>query len=246
MTFRKAAKRMVVLCCAMVLWACEDSIVPGACIAHSDCSRGRRCLDNQCVNTNNMTPTDAATDGVQTMDVQDNMDTALPDGSSADVALGDTFVEVSLPDASGDDTSVPDVSVDVQVEPDALTNFCGEISTVGTAVFVGMTTGSSNSTSPSCVSGATGSPDIHFFWTPPSSGQYSFTLRSTSGNGYDPVMNIYQGCNRVSELACNDDGGGIGLSSRISLPVSVGMVYELVADGLAGTSGQFAIDIVPL
>lgn len=72
----------------------------------------------------------------------------------------------------------------------------------------------------------TGQPDVAFVVTPVGRGTAIF---ETSGTA-DVVMAVFSSfsCTNANELACDDDGAGVGWNSRIELSVTEGRSYYVV------------------
>jgi hypothetical protein len=120
-------------------------------------------------------------------------------------------------------------------------------------VFVGATSGSSN-LSGSCAS--TGSaPERVYRWVPANTGPAQIQTCSTTTN-FDTVLYLRQGsCTSGSQVACNDDTTGCGVSdgtrnaskhgSRINPTVTAGQTYFIVVDGYGNRSGTFRLTVTP-
>lgn len=72
----------------------------------------------------------------------------------------------------------------------------------------------------------------------PRSGALTLTLRS-SGGGLDPMLAVYDSLGRP--LASNDDA--IGTDSRLSLAVTAGRTYYVVASGYGSTTGSYQLSV---
>jgi cysteine-rich repeat protein len=113
------------------------------------------------------------------------------------------------------------------------------------------TTFGSSAQSGSCTITAN-APEQVFVWTPSVSGTATFQTCSSSETAYDTVLYVRGGtCSDGTELACNDDTPGCGTvgsgyhGSRVTLPVSAGQPYYLFVDGYSGSSGDFALTVIP-
>ena len=81
---------------------------------------------------------------------------------------------------------------------------------------------------------------VWYQYTPTSSGTLAV---DTFGSGFNTGLAIYTGsCGALSELACNDDSGGS--QSQISLPVTNGVTYFILAGGVNASVGSLVIHSV--
>jgi len=81
--------------------------------------------------------------------------------------------------------------------------------------------------------------DIWFSYTACASGMH--TLDTCTNNAYDSVLVVYTGgCNSLTQVACNDDGGcGVnGLGSALSWDASAGTTYFFRVGGYNGETGH--------
>jgi len=64
----------------------------------------------------------------------------------------------------------------------------------------------------------------------------------TIGSDFDTVLAIYTGtCGSLTQVACNDDGPGIRPRSEITLSVTAGTAYYILAGGLSGATGNLTL-----
>ncbi len=94
----------------------------------------------------------------------------------------------------------------------------------------------------SCSTGA--GPDRSFSYTAPMTGTYTI---DTTGVGitYDTLLYVRNGTTCLGpELACNDNGAGIGTRSRVTLSLVAGQQINIIVDGAgAFTQGSFTLNI---
>ncbi len=85
--------------------------------------------------------------------------------------------------------------------------------------------------------GVTGGTSLWWTWTAPASTEVTF---DTSGSTYDTVVAVYTGSSLASlvPVASNDDALPGTTTSRLTLNVTAGTVYQIAVDGKAGASGQ--------
>ncbi|MDH3623526.1 MAG: PQQ-dependent sugar dehydrogenase [Myxococcales bacterium] len=115
----------------------------------------------------------------------------------------------------------------------------------GGGIVSGFTSGASND-SGSCGSGSVNAPEQGFVWVPDFTG--AVTLETCSPNTeFDTVLYVREGGSTGSEVACNDDTSGCGVSSgsgnsgrhgsRVTINVVAGQTYYVVVDGYRPSSG---------
>lgn len=92
----------------------------------------------------------------------------------------------------------------------------------------------------------TGQParrSVWYRWTPPTSGQVTFT---TSGSDFDTLLAAYSGSaiGSLTRLAQNDDadGGALGVQSSITFVVNAGTTYRIAVDGYGGAVGTIRLN----
>ena len=65
----------------------------------------------------------------------------------------------------------------------------------------------------------------------------------TIGSGFDTVLAMFTGsCGALAQVGCDDDGGG-SLSSRISLTVTGGTTYFILAGGYSSATGSLTLHL---
>ena len=119
---------------------------------------------------------------------------------------------------------------------------CGEEtigSAIGSAVSTGSTVGEDDDFSISCASG--GGPDRVIEFTPPQTGSYDI---DTFGSDYDSAVAVFDGCDPLSELACNDDV--FGLTSQVNVALTAGVPVSIVVDGFLGDTGNYVLNVQSL
>jgi len=104
----------------------------------------------------------------------------------------------------------------------------------GPAVTSGDTTGDDNDLAASC--GGADGPDRVIEFTSTGAGTYTF---DTFGAGFDTKIALFSDC--ASELACNDDFGG--LQSQLQLDMGASQTVLVVVDGYSGGSGPWVLSI---
>ena len=82
-------------------------------------------------------------------------------------------------------------------------------------------------------------PEIGFTFRAPAAGIYTMT---TVGSMYDTVLYVRDGSCDGEELACNDDTPGLGLQSRIVVPLTSGQEVVIFVDSY-GEGGAFVLNI---
>ena len=80
--------------------------------------------------------------------------------------------------------------------------------------------------------------DVWWSWTAPSTD--TFELSTCDDATYDTTLAVYSGsCGSLSQLACNDDGGGCsGFTSRLTFAGTSGQSYLLRIGGYQGATGS--------
>ncbi len=92
------------------------------------------------------------------------------------------------------------------------------------------------------------SADVWFKYRPATTGAVAINL---CGSGFDTVLAVYSGnCGALTQLACNDDNGGLGpcsgsnLISYISQSMTAGTTYYIRVAGYQGATGAYTITAV--
>jgi len=104
----------------------------------------------------------------------------------------------------------------------------------GPAITSGDTSGDDNDLAPSC--GGADGPDRVLEFTSTGAGTYTF---DTFGSAFDTKIALFSDC--ASELACNDDSGG--LQSQLQLDMGANQSVLVVVDGYSGGSGPWVLNI---
>ncbi len=114
------------------------------------------------------------------------------------------------------------------------------IVSVTTSVTTGTTATATHDYTPSCSMNSTANDIVHKISFP---GALDSLDVNTDDSAFDTVLYMRADvCSNV-DLACNDDGGGIGGPSQLSLTnVSAG-VYYIFVDGFSSNSGAYSLDI---
>jgi len=155
---------------------------------------------------------------------------AYSSGSAGDYELSITY-EPSETEASG-------MAYDEDLDDD-----------VGDGVATGTNAGAGDDVDGYC--GSSGGQDVSFLWEAPTSDCY---VIDTEGSSYDTVLRLYSsdgeavtcGTDSTGELACDDDGGSISLTSSIRYTFVEDAEYVIVVDGYSSSSeGTYILDINP-
>lgn len=88
--------------------------------------------------------------------------------------------------------------------------------------------------------GGGGAPDASFLLTAPFDGIY---VIDTVGSSIDTVLSVRDGMCGGPELACNDQGQGIGDQSRVGVTLTAGQTVTVVADGFAIGGGPIQLNV---
>jgi hypothetical protein len=99
------------------------------------------------------------------------------------------------------------------------------------------TVGMVDRVTPSC--GSSDAPDLAVQFTAPSAGQYIF---ETAGSDFDTILFARPGC-LGADLACNDDGQGLGLQSRITLDLAANETVVVIVDGFGTNRGNVVLTV---
>jgi hypothetical protein len=115
---------------------------------------------------------------------------------------------------------------------------------LGMDVFTGTTIGAGDHRTGSCpaATGGGGAPDVALRWTAPAAGTYTIDTDSTL---FDTMLYVLDGCGTTAtELACNDDTGGLGFRSSVDVTLTAGQTVQIIVDGYAITSaGNYHVNI---
>ncbi|MEG5042581.1 MULTISPECIES: S8 family peptidase, partial [unclassified Microcoleus] len=81
-------------------------------------------------------------------------------------------------------------------------------------------------------------------WTAPSTG--TFTI-DTKNSNFDTWLSVYTGSavNNLTLIGYDDDGGGSGNTSLLSLDATAGTTYQIAVDGYSSATGEIQLNIVP-
>ncbi len=89
--------------------------------------------------------------------------------------------------------------------------------------------------------------DVWYRWTAACTGDAVLT---TCGSSLDTVVTAYSGgCNRLTQIACNDDNDGLGFcpdestASYLSFPATAGVTYTICVRGFNSDQGAFALNV---
>jgi hypothetical protein len=104
----------------------------------------------------------------------------------------------------------------------------------------GTTAGAEDDFAASCGRGS--SPDVAYRFVAPASGYYSF---DTLGSAFDTVVSIYSGGCGGTELACNQDSGGLPQSEAVA-QLTKDQEVLVVVDGSVGDQGQYSLNVTPV
>src|SRR6185295_10609593 len=104
----------------------------------------------------------------------------------------------------------------------------------------GTTLGAANSVSgATCGGGGTNAADASFLYTAPIAGSYTI---DTFGSSFDTILYVRSSTCSGTQLACNDDSGGV-VQSQVTLTLTVGQSIVIVVDGYSAASGSFNLHI---
>lgn len=183
-------------------------------------------------NTTFAPPPDGGDDAAVTGDAAITGD-ALPTG---DASNGDA---ATTRDASASEASTPrDAVTDTGPVDVGACMATSLASRTGSAVAMGDTSTSTDDESGSC--GGEGGPELHYSWTAPAAGTYTF---DTTGTDFDTVLYVRDGACLGAELDCNDDNDE-GVQSTVVVSLRAGQTVVVVVDGYAeDESGPFVLNI---
>ncbi|MDX2171276.1 MAG: RHS repeat-associated core domain-containing protein [Deltaproteobacteria bacterium] len=100
-----------------------------------------------------------------------------------------------------------------------------------------------------CEAGATGgdgAPDAVYEWTAPAAGYYAVALSGLASPGYQPLLSIRAAGCAGAELTCSSFRPGAYPSTSAVVSLSASQTLIVVVDGMASTSGSYALDIWPV
>ena len=138
----------------------------------------------------------------------------------------------------------------------ALNNFPGTTITGASGSFSGTTVGSNGEPGEPVVPAGGTVNSMWYSWTAPASGTFNFGTCNTTVNttsNYDTDIGFYTGAavNALTTIGGIDDtggcntsagaGGGAGLGSVLSFPVTSGTTYRLQIDGYQANTGAFQV-----
>ncbi len=107
----------------------------------------------------------------------------------------------------------------------------------GPAVTTGSTVGGDDDLPLSCAN--TGGIDHVVQFTAPLDGDYRI---DTFGSDYDTALSVFDSCDPLSEILCNDDAA-TGLQSEVTVTLTAGQTVLLVVDGFNGATGNYVVNI---
>jgi hypothetical protein len=156
-------------------------------------------------------------------------------------------------------TGCPVCANDLDDDNDGATDFPDDFSCVAASdesegcetdptllVSMPITTGSTTTAAPdftsACGFNTVAGNDRSFFFQLPA---LATSLQiDTVGSTFDTVLSLKTpACSLTDELFCDDDGGGVGNTSRLALANVAAGNYVIVVDGYNGQSGGFALNI---
>jgi len=221
-------------------------------------------------NPSNPPPTDVPADNEPTDDMvtpPDAQPDARPDATPPDVAADavtpdaapdaqpDASVDAPAdkptpPDASPDATADVGTDVAADVRADVAdagpSGMCGApvatITMPGAAYMGdGMTSGANNIGSARCQSNASGPEDVYTLIVTARAVIIADTIGSRTA--HDTILSVRRTCNdAMTDLACDDDGGGRATTSRLRALLEPG-TYSLLVDGYSGAMGPYALAV---
>ena len=157
-------------------------------------------------------------------------------------ATSGTIYRIAVDGTSG---AVGSVSISVQFTPasapanDAFANAialpAGGGSTTGTNVDASKEPGEL------AHAGNVGGHSVWWAWTPSQNGT---AVISTASSGFNTLLGVYTGTavNALSEVAANDDDGGL-LTSRVEFAATAGTTYRIAVDGSGGAVGSVNLSV---
>ena len=91
--------------------------------------------------------------------------------------------------------------------------------------------------------GVTGGASEWFAWQPPTNGT---AVVNTDGSSFDTVLAIYIGPGdsfaTLTNVACDNDSGANGKTSRVVFQAKAGTIYYMAVDGVNGASGTVKLN----
>mgnify|MGYP002381847139 CR=1 FL=1 len=92
---------------------------------------------------------------------------------------------------------------------------------------------------PGC--GSSAAPDVAYAFVNPTR---QTLVIDTIGSTYDTVLGVYRGaCTPASLVRCDDDGAGMGVSSRVVLTDAEPGLYFVVVDGWSSSRGAYQLNV---
>jgi alpha-tubulin suppressor-like RCC1 family protein len=92
---------------------------------------------------------------------------------------------------------------------------------------------------PDCVDGF--GHGVWYQFTAPVTGQL---IVDTFGSDFDTGLAIYTGsCDALTEMACNDDVAGVGVTSQVTIPTTAGTTYFIIAGGYDSDAGNLVLHL---
>jgi hypothetical protein len=89
----------------------------------------------------------------------------------------------------------------------------------------------------------TGGASEWFVWQSPTNGT---AIVTTDGSNFDTVLAIYIGpgdsYSTLTNVACDNDSGANGKTSRVMFPARAGTIYYIAVDGVNGASGTVKLN----
>jgi hypothetical protein len=117
---------------------------------------------------------------------------------------------------------------------------CGGATVIGAGVYSGMLTTATADGSDSC--NGSNSPDRWYAFTAPAAGML---VLNTCGSDHDTVVSVHSACpgGTNNQLVCNDDDGGCGRGSMVSVQTQAGVTYRIRVAGRGGLVGGYVLNV---
>jgi cysteine-rich repeat protein len=157
-------------------------------------------------------------------------------------ACGNGILEVAEQCDDGNTTFGDGCDERCQLEGGDVEVCAGALPLCPDATAVGDTTGAVSDGSATC-GAAAGSPTHWYVYTPVADGVATF---ATCGSDFDTVLSVFPNCpgTAADQLACNDDGCGLGeTDSVVTLAVDAGVSYRVRVSGHDGACGAYALAV---